>query len=102
MDQWFAGAASQNVLPSAVGNLKRFNAKRKFRAEIAAIKLDNRMKKTLLGLRVEALIIDMLRDRASALIGPRLARPPAWYKLRLVVLTCWCDDRPRQVATWSS
>ena len=60
-DAWFKGSASGKALPSAVPNLKRFNAKRKFRAEIEAIKIDNRMKKTILGLRVEALIIDMLR-----------------------------------------
>ena len=60
-DAWFK-SASGKALVSAVPNLKRFNAKRKFRAEIQAIKIDNRMKKTILGLRVEALIIDMLRD----------------------------------------
>jgi hypothetical protein len=58
-----------------VGNLKRFNAKRKLRAEIVAIKMDNRMQKFLLGLRVEAIMIDMLRNSASDAPNISLAAP---------------------------
>lgn len=58
-----------------MGNLKRFNAKRKLRAEIVAIKMDNRMQKFLLGLRVEATMIDMLRNSASDAPNISLAAP---------------------------
>lgn len=61
---WAKGAASNKALPETLGNLKRFNAKRKFRAGIEAIYAEHRMEQAISGLRVEALTLDMLRGKS--------------------------------------
>ena len=77
-----SAATSKRALPEALRNLKRFNAKRKFRASIEAIYAEGKMEQAIHGLRVEAMTVDMLKGetlesvRHLAAVSTSRARSP--------------------------
>lgn len=62
MEPWLLGAAPQTELGGAVARLKKWNAKRKFKAAVKALVVGQRLKGVMEALRLEKLIRDLTKN----------------------------------------